>query len=325
MTPRAWIPALLLTALSAFADVSPELTKAIEQFKQKNYDAAAAALQALDKQTPNTPEVLYYLGMTERKQKHYEDAVRHLEKATELSPNNSAYFLALGDAYGSIAKETRSFGAAQRTGQAFETAVKLDPKSEEARASLIDFCRKAPPIVGGGMKRAYAQAKELQALDPIAGARLLVSLYRGDKRDEDAFAVCNDTLKEHPHDYSLLYLIGRMAVETGTHTMDGVQALEECLTLPAPEGFPTHTSANIRLGQLYSKIGDFPSARKRFEQALKDDPTNADAKAGLDSLDATAAANTPPPTASSASPETKEKTKSASTPASPEKDALPPK
>jgi cytochrome c-type biogenesis protein CcmH/NrfG len=294
MMPRAWALALLLTALPAVAEVSPELKSAISLYKEKNYDAAGTALLALEKQAPEDAGVQYYLGRVARKQKRNDEAVLHLEKATQLAPDNSEYFLALGDAYGAIASATRSFGAAQRSGQAFEQAVKLAPRSEEARAALIDFCRQAPPIVGGGMRKAYAQAAELQKLDPAAGARLLAGLYLGERRYNEAIAVCSDTLREHPHDYSLLYLVGRISVENGTHLEDAAQALEECLKLPVPEGFPSHAAANVRLGQVYSKIGDFTTARSHFESALQEEPENADAKKGLATLDALPPSQKPP-------------------------------
>jgi cytochrome c-type biogenesis protein CcmH/NrfG len=286
MKLRAWALALTLTALPALAEVSPELTSAIGLYKEKNYDAANTALLALEKQAPNDAGVQYYLGRVARKQKRNDEAVIHLEKATQLASDNSEYFLALGDAYGAIASATRSFGAAQRSGQALEQAVRLAPRSEEARAALIDFCRQAPPIVGGGMKRAYAQAAELQKLDPAAGARLLAGLHLGERRPNEAIAVCSETLREHPHDYSLLYLIGRISVENGTHLEEAAQALEECLTLPVPTGFPSHAAANVRLGQVYSKIGDFATARRHFAAALQEEPDNADAKTGLATLDA---------------------------------------
>jgi tetratricopeptide (TPR) repeat protein len=284
MLTRPWILLTLVLVSPLFAAESPELSAAIELYHKKDYNAAAAALHAVEQKTPNDPELLFYLGKTARRQDHFEDAVKYLEQATQADPKNVEYFIALGDAYGAIANKSRSFAAAQRSCIALETAVGLDPKSEEARAALIDFCRKAPNIVGGGMTKAYAQARELQLLNPVAGTRLLVALLEGEKKYDEAYDACAETLRHHPDDYSLLYIIGRLAAVTGTHMEEGIVSLEKCLSLPVPEKFPSHAAAHVRLGQLYAQEADVVNARKHFEAAAKEDPENKEAKAGLAAL-----------------------------------------
>ncbi len=257
---------------------------AVVLYQQKDYEKAAAAFSELAAQKPDDPEIAFYRGRIARRLKRYDEAVQLLEKATALSPDKADYFIALGDAYGAIANETRSFNAARQSCTALEHAVKLAPKSEEARAALISFCRKAPSLVGGGMAKAYEQARELRTLDAPAGARLLATLYEGEKRFGDAFAVCAETLRDHSDDYGLLYITGRIAAASGQNLDEGISALEKCLTLPEAEGFPGHAAAHVRLGQLHGKKNANEDARRHYEAALKRDPANKDASAGLAAL-----------------------------------------
>lgn len=281
---------LLFTALwvssPTFAADALNLSPAIALYKQKDYEKAGAAFAELESANPENPQVAYYLGRIAQRQKRYEAAVTALEKATRLDPQNPEYFIALGDVYGAIANQTRSFATARQSCSALEHAVELAPRSEEARAALISFCRKAPSIVGGGMNRAYEQAKQLRALDAPAGTRLLATLYEGEQRFDEAFVTCAETLGDYPDDYGLLYVTGRIAAASGKHIDQGIAALEKSLTLPPVESFPGHAAAHVRLGQLYAKKSATAEARQHFEAALKLEPGNKDAEAALTALPA---------------------------------------
>lgn len=280
---------LLCAALTAVAIINlaaeaPDLTASIALYKQKDYVNAELGFSQLAGQYPEDPNIAYYLGRIARHQKHYDQAVSYLEKATRLAPTNAAYFVALGDAYGAIANVNHSFTAARQTCTALEHAVELAPTSEEARAALITFCRSAPSIVGGGMVKAYDQAKELRTLDAPAGTRLLATLYEGERRYDEAIAACEETLRDQANNYGLLYVTGRIAAASGTHLDEGIAALEKCLTLPAVEEFPGYAFAHVRLGQLYAKKSAMADARRHFDAALQLDPTNKDASTGLENL-----------------------------------------
>lgn len=284
-------PILLCAALVSFTGLSlsaepsdSSLSAAISLYQNKDYDNAAVNFTQLESRNPTDPQIAYYLGCIARHRKRFDEAVTYLEKATRLAPNNADYFLALGDACGAIASQKRSFSSARQTCTALERAVELAPTSEEARAALITFCREAPTMVGGGLQKAYEQAKALQALNPPAGARLLATLYEREKRYDEAIAACESALRDHPEDYGLLYVTGRIAAASGTHLDDGIAALEKCLTLPVAEGFPGYAAAQVRLGQLCAKKGAASDARRHFETALQLEPNNKDGQAGLEAL-----------------------------------------
>ncbi|MGH9521099.1 MAG: tetratricopeptide repeat protein [Terriglobales bacterium] len=91
------------------------------------------------------------------------------QKAVQLEPSKSAYHLWLGRLYGGKADHTSFITAASLAGNVrneFETAVRLDPKSVNARADLADFYIEAPGIVGGGKDKAAVQAREMGKVEP---------------------------------------------------------------------------------------------------------------------------------------------------------------
>ena len=101
------------------------------------------------------------------------------QKAVQLEPSNSDFHLWLGRVYGGKADHSSFFTAASLAGNVkneFETAVRLDPKSVNARADLADFYMEAPGIVGGGKDKAAAQGREMAKIDPAQGLMITAKI-----------------------------------------------------------------------------------------------------------------------------------------------------
>jgi tetratricopeptide (TPR) repeat protein len=99
----------------------------------------------------------------------WDNGISECEKAVELAPNNSLFHLWLGRIYGEKADGSRFLAAAslaRKVVHQFETAVRLSPKSVDARSDLAEFYLEAPAIVGGGRDKAEDQANSLVSLDP---------------------------------------------------------------------------------------------------------------------------------------------------------------
>jgi tetratricopeptide (TPR) repeat protein len=111
------------------------------------------------------------------------------ERATNLDPHNSLYFLWLGRIYGEKADHVgflSAAGLARKVRGAFERAVELDPRSWEARTDLAEFYLEAPGIVGGGKDKARAQAEAIQALNPAMAHWVLARI--AEKENDPAAA-----------------------------------------------------------------------------------------------------------------------------------------
>lgn len=265
----------LLLATAACAVDSALREQVTGLFQQRQWAAAQALLEKLVIAEPGNAEAHFYLGQTRLNRGDLEPAVQSFEKATALAPGNSEYFRWLGDGYGMTAQKAgifAKFGWAKKCKAAYDKAVELDPASINARWSVMEYCRQAPGLVGGGMDGAYAQAAEIKKLDPVRGRSAYAVLYVSDKKYSEAFDLFDEVLRDSPDDYASLFQLGRLAAISGERLDRGVAALQKCLTLPPIQGQPPHTAVQWRLGNILEKKGDKPGARAAYEAALKLDP-----------------------------------------------------
>jgi len=82
----------------------------------------------------------------------WDKGIAACEKAVSLDSGNAQYHLWLGRIYGEKADRANFFsaaGLAKKVRNEFETAVRLNPNSADARTDLAEFYLEAPGIVGG--------------------------------------------------------------------------------------------------------------------------------------------------------------------------------
>jgi tetratricopeptide (TPR) repeat protein len=257
-------------------------------FREKKWAEAQVTLETLTAAEPANAEAFFYLGESFLYRDQGEPAVPPLEKAVALAPANSDYRRHLGDAYGLSAQQAGFFsktGWALKCKAAYEKAVELDPKNISARQSLLEYYRQAPGFAGGGMDLAYAEAAEIQKLDPVRGRLAYAGLYVSEKKYAEAFALYEQVIKDSPDDYAALYQVGRLAAVSGVNVDRGLTALRRCLTLTPPSGQPGFSPTQWRIGNLLEKKGDKGGARAAYEAALKADPNFAQARESLKKLD----------------------------------------
>jgi tetratricopeptide (TPR) repeat protein len=257
------------------------LDGAISAYRSRQYDEAEAKLRTLKAEHPANGEIVFYLGQIARRRARWDEAVIWYEDAIRLDPVKATYWLELGGVFGAKAKAEASAIWAAKSLQALEKAVELAPGDFETRAGLADFYRQAPSFAGGGIDKAYAQAHALRDLNPSGGTRLLASLLIRERRFTEAAAACRLALEKLPEDYAALYYAGQAAALSGQDLEHGRDSLKKCLTLPAPPGLPGPSTVWCRLAQLELKNGRQPEAKAAYEEALKIDPNNKEARDGL--------------------------------------------
>lgn len=274
--PLRFLGLFLAATTAAFAALDQTAyNAAVELYTQHKPEEAQKAFEALADANPENPEIPFYLGRLALQRDDHEQAVKYLEKAVALAPTDSHRHVRLGDAYGLAAQKAGFFaqiGWARKCHAEYEKAVELDPKSVEARWSLMEYCRQAPGVVGGGNDKALVQALEIKKLDPERGRFAVASVYAADKKFDEAFAEFEEYLRSKPGDYAALFQVGRLAAISGAHLDRGVAVLQQCLTLPTPENQPPYAAAHWRLGNIREKQGDKTAARAEYEAALKADP-----------------------------------------------------
>lgn len=164
-----WAVILLFPAF-LFAD-----TKPADLLAEGRVDDAISSLHKAVDSSPSDAASYNLLCRAYLMLGEWDAGVTACEKSVALAPDRSEYHLWLGRIYGEKADHSNFLSASHLAGKVrneFETAVKLDPKSVDARADLADFYLEAPGIVGGGKDKAEAQAQEIAKLDPAQALRV---------------------------------------------------------------------------------------------------------------------------------------------------------
>lgn len=316
---RLRLPLVLLTAVVTFPLAAQNTSRAIQLFRASDWAAAKAEFSAAVKRNDKDARAHYYLGRLALVDDDADAAVDHLEEALKLDDNVADYHVWFAKAHmqqGATASPMKQPFIARRVKSEYERAVALDGKSVDARDGLVDFYAMAPEMMGGGMDKAREQADAIAKLDAMRGhfaagriavrakdgptaerelnaaiaaapdtLRLYTALanwYVAEKAWPNAFATFDRYLKTHPNDLQGAYGIGRVAALSGQMLERGEQSLRAYIKKPPKEAAPpTISLAYLRLGQILEQQGKTADAHSAFEQAVKLDPHNDDAKKAL--------------------------------------------
>jgi tetratricopeptide (TPR) repeat protein len=176
MVLSALLISLILTTSPSTESEQQALQAAQSHFAAGRYVEAQKLLTAALEAAPQDAVVNYWLARSYYEQHNYEKAVTYAEDAVKLAPQNAEYQRWLGRIYGAKAEESRSFFLARKVKQAFEAAVRLAPRSIEARRDLMQYLAEAPWIVGGDKGKAREQVQAISQIDPMEG-RLAQAAY----------------------------------------------------------------------------------------------------------------------------------------------------
>ncbi|HUR58138.1 MAG TPA: tetratricopeptide repeat protein [Opitutaceae bacterium] len=250
---------------------------------------AQKAFEAIAAEDPKNASAQLHLGLLALRRDDAEKAKPYVEQALQLAPNDAEMHRVMGDIYGRQAQKASIFsqpGLAKKCLAEYERAVALDPRNIDAHASLFEFYRRAPGIMGGGEDKALATAATIKRLDPTRGRIAFATFYVEDKKYDQAFAQFEEVLRTTPEDYAALYQIGRIAAVSGQQLDRGLASLRRCLALPVPAGLntPGHAAAQWRIGNILEKKGDTAGARAAYNAALKLDPNFTAATEALKKL-----------------------------------------
>jgi tetratricopeptide (TPR) repeat protein len=160
------IPVLLILAPVVFG--AGELDKARQQFARAMYREVIQTLAPVS--GANDPAVHELTGKAWFMLAEYKGSQEAFEKAVAAEPNSSVYHHWLGKAYGRRAETSNPLTApmlASKARQSFERAVELDGRNIEAINDLFSYYMEAPGFLGGGIDKAQALLKKIQALDPV--------------------------------------------------------------------------------------------------------------------------------------------------------------
>ena len=143
-------------------------TSAASLYDRTDYSAALSELNQADPDAGNLElrgQCYFMLG-------DFKKATDALERAAALDPRASMIQTWLGRAWGYRAATSfafTAFGYANKSREAFEKALQLDPGNTAALGDLFDFYIDAPGVVGGGLDKAAGLLPQFMRYDPVGG------------------------------------------------------------------------------------------------------------------------------------------------------------
>jgi tetratricopeptide (TPR) repeat protein len=240
-------------------------------------------------------------------------AVRAGEAAVAADPKSSEAQDLLGRAYGLTAQGSQlleQMHLARRAQACFAKAVELDPSNVAALADLARYDMRAPPLLGGGKKKARELIDRVLALDAERGRVLSGELAERDKNWAEAekeyraaiaatpasprgrlalsaLLVARKSYSEarrvwiearelDPSNTLADYELAGVALASGDELHAAVQELEEALMRPGHLDAPAPAAIHQRLALVYEKLGNKREAAAQFQTALALEPGRAD-------------------------------------------------
>jgi tetratricopeptide (TPR) repeat protein len=283
------------------------------------YAKAVQILQGAAAKEPQNAEIQLLLAKSFYEMQDHDAAIASAEKAVALDPKNSTYHEWLGRAYGDKAEHSGMFSAlslAKKTHKEFEEAVKLDERNFSAQQALIEFDCSAPGMAGGGEDKARPLIERLSAMDAAEGHYAAGNCRRQKKDFTVADAEFTKALESKPKSPDLIYDIGDYAMkrseaerliavaEAGERVApsdprgkfyravglilrkekaeEADRLLREYLkNAPARTGYPRLSVTHEWLGKLFEEQNQRKAAEIEYQEAVKLDPKNKNAREGL--------------------------------------------
>ena len=145
----------------------------------RDYDQALAEFELARKSLPNSSRLYLYLGVIDRRQSRWDDAIRNMNRAVELDPRN---FLIVEEAAFTLG----GVGHAAEATRLLQRAIELSPKDYFARMQLA----MTPYFERGDLEplRAQLDVFEKEGAEATANASQSFVIYALAKRDPAAAA-----------------------------------------------------------------------------------------------------------------------------------------
>lgn len=263
---------------------------AVQLHKQGNLDQAELIYRQILDETPDHPDALHLLGVVAHQRGHFPRAMKLIQRAVALDPNNGTYYCNLAEACRMAGDLSAAVAAAQK-------AVALIPHSpdahnhlglalqmlgrfEEARASFREAIELRPDFalahnnLGGvlrelgdndGALACYREAVRLAPNLPLALSNLGQALLEKGEKDE-AEKYCKEAVRLAPSFPEGLSNLGNVL-----RAKDNLKEAKDCYRM-ALKLRPNVAMIHGNLGQALQQEGNLDEAIKCYNQAAALDP-----------------------------------------------------
>jgi len=216
----------------------------------------------LQKSSPRGPYGYYDLGIAYNRLNRFEDAVKVLEKAISINPEDENFHFHLGLTRFRQKKYKEAISA-------FKETVRLNPIYTEAHYQLGLIYR-----LQGCAREAVSVLEKASHADP-ENAKVQAELgrsYHSAERFEDALRVLKKAALLNPHDDEVFYLMARILVNPLEDYKEAEQVFKRAVALA-----PNKSEVHFQLGLLYVKMSRYKDAIRSFKEAIRLDDNHIQA------------------------------------------------
>lgn len=156
------------------------------------------------KTSADDPEANYLMGSVLLKWGDSAAAMPYAEKAVARAAQSPDYHWLLAQIVGDQAERASVFkqiGLARRFRSETETVLRLSPQHVEAHYGMMIYYFKAPGVVGGDKKKAYAEADAIMKIDRAKGYMALVRLAQEEQQRQKLEELYTQALVANPKTY----------------------------------------------------------------------------------------------------------------------------
>ena len=281
------------------------LEKAQQYVWQDNLEAAIAVCEGILAVDPDNLETLKrlkdYYGWTGKSDK----IIGILEQIVKLEPDNIVLRRELADQYGWKNKPIKSMNM-------FEEILKLDPKNTEVRKKLSDFYmwngrgKEAIPLyeqmvqespndmklkkilsdlyMGNGMvDEGLSELEKMHKMNPddMDLMKNLANQYMWNSRASDAMLLLQEIIEKNPEDIEAR----KSLAELYSWNARGEQAIKEYFQILNNIQTQERDGIYKKIADNYYWTGSYGQARKFYQEVLRINPTNVEARNRLDEVE----------------------------------------
>jgi len=234
----------------------------LNQLEKRQFDAALASIDALEKKQPTSPLIWNYRGAAYIGKQDLARARDSFSQALKLNP---AFFPAAANLAQLDLQDKQPAAARQR----FESVLKADPKHLNAMLALADLALREKDEKTFVSWLEKAAAAHPQALQP----RVALARYQLSKGDRNkALATAREAVNAQPNSPVALELLGNTQLALG----DTTNALGSYRKLAEKQPGQAAPLVKVATAQIAAK--DFAGARKTLQDALRIQPGFLDAQ-----------------------------------------------
>jgi len=247
----------------------PDTVLIVNQLEHKQFDAALASIDVLEKKLGASPFIFNYRGAAYLGK---QDKVKARESFEQALKRDAAFFPAAAN----LAQLDLQDGQPAQARQRLESVLKADPRNLNAMLSLADLSLGGKDEAGYVKWLEKAASTHPEALQP----RIMLARYLLAKGDRNrALTVAREAVNAHPNSPAALDLLGtaQLALGDTTNALASYRKLQDVM--------PKSAAPLLKLATAQIVAKDREGARKSLTDALRIQPGFVDAQLMLGGLD----------------------------------------